>query len=94
MEREPSSPALARYATLGRLVAGLPETSGGAEARGALLVTLSEWTAALRVPRLRAFGVEESDIPAIVADARGSSMRTNPVVLTDEEISGILAATI
>jgi len=92
--RAPDSPALARYATLGRLVAGLPETSGGAEARGALVVTLTEWTAALRVPRLRAFGIRESDIPAIVADARGSSMRTNPVVLTDEEISGILAATL
>ena len=92
--RAPDSPALARYATLGRLVAGLPETSGGAEARGALVVTLTEWTAALRLPRLRAFGIRESDIPAIVADARGSSMRTNPVVLTDEEISGILAATL
>jgi alcohol dehydrogenase class IV len=93
-ERDPLSPALARYATLGRLVAGLPDMTGGAEARGALVITLSEWTAALQVPRLRAFGIGESDIPAIVADSRGSSMRTNPVVLTDEEISGILAATI
>jgi len=34
------------------------------------------------------------DVPAILADARGSSMRTNPIVLTDEEIAGILAAVI
>ncbi len=91
-ERDPASPALARYATLGRLVAGLPETTDGAEARGALVVTLSEWTAALQVPRLRAFGVAEGDIPAIVADSRGSSMKTNPIVLTDEELAAILLA--
>jgi alcohol dehydrogenase len=93
-ERDPSSRALARYATLGRLVAGLPGTTDGREARGALVVTLSEWTAVLQISRLRAFGIGESDIPAIVADSRGSSMRTNPVVLTDQEISGVLAATI
>jgi alcohol dehydrogenase class IV len=90
----PPSASLERYARLGRLVARLPETSSGTEARGALVVTLSEWTALLEVPRLRAFGVTEADIPAIVADARGSSMRTNPVVLTDGEIARILSATI
>ncbi len=93
-ERDPASPSLARYAALGRLLAGLPEMTDGAEARGALIVTLSAWTAALRVPRLRAFGVGEGDIPAIVADSRGSSMKTNPIVLTDEEITGILTAAI
>jgi hypothetical protein len=29
-----------------------------------------------------------------VAESRGSSMRTNPVVLTDGEIAGILAASL
>ncbi len=93
-ERAADSPSFERYARLGRLVARLPGTSSDAEARGALIVTLSEWTALLEVPRLRAFGITEADIPAIVADSRGSSMRTNPVVLTDEEIARILAATI
>lgn len=93
-ERTPESPALARYAHLGRLVAGLREATPDAEARGALVATLSEWTAVLEVPRLRAYGIGEAGIPAIVADSRGSSMRTNPIVLTDEEISGILASTI
>jgi len=91
-ERDPGSPALARYARLGRLLAGLPETAGGAEARGALIVTLSEWTAALQIPRLRTYGIVETDIPAIVADSRGSSMRTNPIALTDAEIASILLA--
>jgi alcohol dehydrogenase class IV len=91
-ERAPGSPALERYATLGRLLARLPETATGPEARGALVVALTEWTAALAMPRLRAFGLDESAIPAIVGDARGSSMRTNPVVLTDDELAGILLA--
>jgi len=94
VERDPGSFALERYARLGRLVARLPETTGDAEARGALVLTLSDWTAVLEVPRLRAFGIGEVDVPAILADARGSSMRTNPIVLTDEEIAGILAAVI
>jgi alcohol dehydrogenase class IV len=91
-EREATSPALERYATVGRLLAGLPETATGREARGALVVTLSEWTAALRIPRLRTFGVDEGAIAAIVAGSRGSSMRTNPIVLTDEELAAILAS--
>jgi len=94
VERDPGSPVLERYARLGRLLGGLPEATGGAEARAGLVVTLSEWTALLGVQRLRAFGIGEAAIPAIVADSRGSSMRTNPIVLTDEEIAGILAATI
>jgi alcohol dehydrogenase len=31
-------------------------------------------------------------IPAIVADSPGSSMRTNPVALTDGELTAILEA--
>jgi len=46
------------------------------------------------VPSLSAFGLGEADIPAIVADSRGSSMRTNPIALTDEEIAGILRASL
>ena len=91
-DRDPGSPTLTRYATLGRLVAGLPDATGEPEARGALIVTLSEWTAALQIPRLRTFGIAGSDIPAIIADARGSSMKTNPVVLTDEELTAVLLA--
>ena len=92
VERDPGSPALERYARLGRLLGGLPETAGGAEARGSLVVTLSEWTARLEIARLRVFGLGEADIAAVVADARGSSMRTNPIVLTDGELAGVLAA--
>ncbi len=93
-DREPGSPAFPRYAFLGRLLADVSATATDQEARAALVTTLAGWTAALRMPRLRTFGVTEADIPAIVADARGSSMRTNPIILTDEELAAILAASL
>jgi alcohol dehydrogenase len=89
--REPGSPALARYAVLGRLLARLPEAAPDEEAREALGEVLRAMTTALAIPRLREYGLTEPGIGAIVADARGSSMRTNPVVLTDEELARVLA---
>ena len=44
----------------------------------------------LNVPGLSSWGVTERDIPALVAKSRGSSMRYNPIELTDEEIAGII----
>jgi alcohol dehydrogenase len=32
----------------------------------------------------------EADVPRVVANSRGSSMKTNPIVLTDAEIEGLL----
>ncbi len=46
----------------------------------------------LSIPRLGELGVSEADFPRIVAGARGSSMGYNPVALTDEQLTGILAA--
>jgi alcohol dehydrogenase class IV len=93
-DRAPSSPALARYATLGRLLGDLPAASSDRDARSTLITTLTAWTGALEIPRLRTFGLTQADVPAIVADARGSSMRTNPVVLTDEELTAVLEASL
>jgi alcohol dehydrogenase class IV len=92
--REPASPALGRYATLGRLLTEAHAIADDAQARAALVERLRAWSDALVVPGLRTWGVDESGIPAIVADARGSSMRTNPIVLTDEELAGILRASL
>jgi alcohol dehydrogenase len=97
-ERAPGSPALLRYADAGHLLAGGAPSAGAAlsddEARDALLATLDRLTAALGVPRLGTLGVSPDAFPALVAESRGSSMRTNPVVLTDTEIEGILAASL
>lgn len=42
------------------------------------------------IPRLGAFGVSEEDLDEIVAKSRGSSMKYNPVELSDEDLKGIL----
>lgn len=90
-DRAPESPGLGRYAEAGRILAGDPAL-GDLQARAALANVLDAWTSALALPRLRDVGVHPADVPALVAESRGSSMRTNPVVLTDAEIETILAA--
>lgn len=88
--REPEHPALARYAEAGRLMAGHGLADG--EAQTALVELLEDWTRRLNLPRLGAYGVVEADVARIVAHSRGSSMKTNPIVLTDEEIAGLVRA--
>jgi alcohol dehydrogenase len=53
---------------------------------------LNDWTHRLSLPRLSSYGVSEADLPAVIADSRGSSMKTNPLVLTDGEIEELLRA--
>jgi alcohol dehydrogenase len=89
-ERLADSPALPKYAEIGRRFA-MQKGLNGADARQFLLDELSRWQEVLSLPRLSAYGVAEADIPRIVANSRGSSMKTNPVVLTDEEIGRIVA---
>ncbi|MEX1295504.1 MAG: iron-containing alcohol dehydrogenase [Candidatus Limnocylindrales bacterium] len=89
-ERMPDSPALAKYAQAGRILADLPSTVRDGAARVALVDTLHDMVQALDVPRLSAFEMTAAHIPAVVADSPGSSMRTNPVALTDAELSSIL----
>jgi alcohol dehydrogenase len=89
--RAPGSPALARYADAGRILAGNGALSDE-HARDALLATLDAWTTALRMPRLADFGVRPRNLPGLVAESRGTSMRTNAIPLADGEIAAILAA--
>jgi alcohol dehydrogenase len=91
--RDPGSVALSRYAALGWLFTGRAGAND-AEARAALVPALEQLTARLGVPRLSACGITEASIPALVADSRGSSMKTNPIVLTDDEIATILRASL
>jgi alcohol dehydrogenase len=91
--REPGSVALARYAAVAWLFTGQPGTDDR-EARSLLVPALEALIAHLAVPRLAAFGITEASIPALVADSRGSSMTTNPIVLTDDEVAAILRASL
>jgi alcohol dehydrogenase class IV len=96
--RAPASRALERYAEAGRLLAGDPARNTRPltddAALHALLATLDRLASALGIPRLAACGVTAAAFPALVAESRGSSMRTNPIVLTDGEIGAILAASL
>ncbi len=89
--REPSHPALDKYAQVGRLLARCSDLSRE-EAHAALVDTLFDWTRALGLPTLSSFGVSADDIPRIVANSRGSSMKTNPILLDDTEIASIVTA--
>ena len=91
--RDPGNRALGRYAAAGRLFTGRAHVDDR-QARSVLVSALESLTARLGVARLSAFGITESSIPALVADSRGSSMKTNPIVLTDEEIASILRASL
>lgn len=78
--RAPDHPAAQRYRELDGILAG----------GGAACAWVAALTGALQIPRLSALGVTASDIPALVEKAKiASSMRGNPIVLTDEELTAI-----
>ncbi len=85
--RAPDNPALARYDEIARLVTG----DGLAQAADGV-AWVQALCAALAVPRLSEFGVTAADFPTIVAKSQqASSMKGNPIVLSEEELTGILA---
>lgn len=88
-DRVVNHPALDKYAAVGRILIRDPHASGDA-ARQGLVNLLREWTERMGLPCLSQLGVTEADFPRIVRHSRGSSMKTNPVVLTDQEIGKIL----
>ena len=84
--RAPQHPALERYAAIARLLTGRNEASAedGIDWVRALC-------AELNVPALRAWGITEADLPAVVEKAaRASSMQANPLPLTSEELLAVL----
>jgi len=89
-ERDPTSPALVKYAEAGRILAALPPGTRDETARVGLVDILHDRVKQLEVPPLSAFEMTAEHIPAIVADSPGSSMRTNPIALTDGELTAIL----
>lgn len=88
-ERDPENTALQKYAHLGALLSGQDEVRGSTAA-DTLIRLLEDWTGRLRLPTLGHYGITETDLDSIVAHSRSSSMKTNPVVLTDDELRAIL----
>jgi alcohol dehydrogenase class IV len=89
--REPDNPALPKYAEVGRRFA-MQKGLNGPDARRFLVDTLRRWELELALPRLSAYGIGQDDLPRIVAASRGGSMKTNPIVLSDAELTEILAS--
>jgi alcohol dehydrogenase class IV len=86
--RAPEHPALAKFATIARLLTGRNEATAedGIEWVRALC-------AELNVPALRDWGITEADLPGVVEKAaRASSMQANPLPLTSEELLDIVKA--
>ncbi len=84
--RAADSPALARYDEIARVLTGKAATlaSDG-------VTWIQQLCAELNVPPLRRFGLKEQDFPVIVEKAKkSSSMKGNPIELTDDELMEIL----
>jgi len=90
LSREPGSAALEKFAEAGRLFARDDRLSRD-QALGTLVEILEAWTLQLELPRLSKYGISVADFDRIVANCRGSSMKTNPVELTDAELRALLA---
>lgn len=85
-DRAPGAPALSRYAEVARLLTGRPEARPE-EGVGWVRALVEE----LRLPSLRDCGLDDRVAEDVVRRAqRASSMRGNPLPLSDAEIAEIL----
>lgn len=84
--RQPTSPALERCTEIAHLLTG--NLSASAEDGVAWVEALC---ADLNVPPLSQWGVRREDFPAVIAAAqKASSMKGNPIALSDKELAEIL----
>jgi alcohol dehydrogenase class IV len=84
--RAPHSDVLRRYDTVARLLTGQRQATA-ADA----VWWLQELTRKLEIPPLRAYGIAETDFAALASKAaQASSMKANPVELTEDELREIL----
>jgi alcohol dehydrogenase class IV len=89
-ERAPSTPALVRLREVATLVTGRPD----ATIRDGI-AWLEALRAALEIPGLARYGLTSARVPELVAKARAaSSMKGNPIVLTDGELAEIATASL
>ena len=89
LEREPDNAAINRYARVSEVLSQKRFKSIN-EALDKLVELLQQWTYDLQLEKLSRYGLESSALDHVVEHSRGSSMKTNPIVLSDEEIKAIL----
>ncbi|NMO18917.1 iron-containing alcohol dehydrogenase [Pyxidicoccus fallax] len=84
-ERAPQHPALPRFQEIAALLTGRPDARPE-EA----LTWVDELRAALRIPGLGRYGLTTAQVPELVAKASvANSMKGNPLVLTEAELTEI-----
>ena len=88
-ERAPDCAALDKYAEAAAILCD-QSFSRRETAWRSLVNLLAEWTERLDLPRLGDYGLVAGGLDQVVAHSRGSSMRTNPMELTDAEIRACL----
>jgi alcohol dehydrogenase len=88
-EREPDNIALYKYAQVGALLRAFP-LGNIEQALEDLINLLRAWTQRLALPRLSEYGMTADDLARVAANSRGSSMKTNPLVLKDAELIEVL----
>ena len=91
LDREPDNPGLLKYFRISEILCQ-NRFKEAEQAYTALIAKFWQWTETLRLQKLSQYGITSADLGHIVANSRGSSMKTNPVVLTDEEVKDILLA--
>ncbi len=88
------APVLNRYANIGRQLPGL-ENATEIQTIDACVSFTADLLKEMHIPPLSQFGLSPADVPEMVALARkASSMRFNPVVLSDTALSAALIAAI
>lgn len=84
--RDQGNPALVKYQRVAELL--------GCKQLDDLVTLLRRWQGESLLPSLSSFGMERKDFESIVAASGGNSMKTNPIKLTPDELTGILQACI
>jgi len=87
--REQDNQTLRKYARLATILCN-KKFKDNDTAHQVLIELLNDWTEQLKLPRLSNYKIQEQDLDHIVKHSRGSSMTTNPIVLTDDEIKSVL----
>jgi alcohol dehydrogenase class IV len=85
-ERAPDHFALQRIAEVASLLTGRPEANPEDA-----IAWLAELTAAMSIPGLASYGLNQDAVATVVAAAqKASSMRGNPIELSDQEVTEIV----
>lgn len=86
LARDAANPALERYGEISKILTGDAQAD-----LGAAVAWLTQTVDAFAIPGLGAYGLTTADLPLLVENARhSSSMKGNPIALTDAEMLQIL----